>query len=195
MPTPNDDLELLELHLDAALNERDAESLRARLASDPDLLASLNTLREERALRRALFTALEPDVATADTFAKRVCKLTCAPSRPTADRRGFAYAAIAAAALVAIGFFGRGLVDSLGNRDPAAGSIRTVTRDHNTGGVQLQEVQTYQVTLRDDAGRVVAVQRFDSLEKAQEFAADLSRWQGKNDRLASSQFVVTKDRF
>jgi hypothetical protein len=59
----------------------------------------------------------------------------------------------------------------------------------------MEEITLYQVTLRDDAGKVLAVQRFDSLDKAQEFATDLARWQSRNQRLASSQFVTTTDRF
>ena len=42
---------------------------------------------------------------------------------------------------------------------------------------------------------VIGVQRFDSFEKAQEFAADLARWQSRSERLASGRFVIHADRF
>jgi hypothetical protein len=42
---------------------------------------------------------------------------------------------------------------------------------------------------------VVGVQKFDSVEKAREFAADLARWQSRSEKLASGQFVLHQDRF
>jgi hypothetical protein len=65
----------------------------------------------------------------------------------------------------------------------------------NRGTVNVQKVSTYQVTLRDENGHVVAVQRFDSIDKAQEFAADVARWQSRSERLASGRVVLTADRF
>ena len=188
--TAEHDTELLEAYLDDALDDRDVVPLRARLASEPELLASLDALREERALRRALFTALEPDGATIDTLAARLRRATQSPAQPAAWLRPLRYTA-AAAACVAAGFFVRPLLDR-GPTNPGA-ATHQVARQNKI--VDLQKIDAYQVTLRDDAGRVVAVQRFDSLDKAQEFAADLARWQGRSDRLASSQFVVTNDRF
>jgi anti-sigma factor RsiW len=193
MSPTESDLDLLESYLDESLDGDGVEALRARLAGDAELLAALNHLREERAHRRAVFTAFEPDAAALDAFTARV--LRTVKTQPVALRtwaRPLRYAA-AAAAFVAIGFFGRGLLDR--PHTPDATALQNVVRDQHSGPPRLEEITVYQVTLRDDTGKVVAVQRFDSLDKAQEFATDLSRWQSRNERLASSQFVVTTDRF
>jgi len=189
-PTDDPDLQLLDEYLDDALSPEASESLRARLETDPGLRDALSHLRTERTLRRALFTALEPDDAAVTAFATRLHHAT-QPTQPAAlSFRPLRYSA-AAAALLAVGFFTRGLVD----RRPATPTGNDLTQVAQKTGIDVQKVETYEVTLRDDAGRVVAVQRFDALDKAQEFAADLTRWQSRNERLASNHFVVTADRF
>ncbi len=95
---------------------------------------------------------------------------------------------VAAAACVLLGFFARGLLDRVPD-DPGTKVV------NKASGVDLQKVASYQVTLRDEAGKLIAVQRFDSIEKAQEFAADLARWQSHSERLASGRFVLSADRF
>ena len=187
-PTDDPDLQLLDGYLDDALSPEESETLRARLESDAHLRTTLSHLREERTLRRALFTSLEPDDAAVTAFATRLRHAT-QPTQPAAlSFRPLRYSA-AAAALLAIGFVTRGLLDHA----PANHNDANQLTQNKT--VDLHKVETYEVTLRDDAGRVVAVQRFDALDKAQEFAADLTRWQSRNQRLASNQFVVTADRF
>jgi anti-sigma factor RsiW len=196
--TPTEtDLDLLETFLDEGLDVQDVESLRARLAADPDLAAALKQLKGDRALRCSVFTALEPDDAALDAFTTRLLRTVKTPPAPRRTwLQPLRYTA-AAAALIAVGFFGRGLLDlrgvSGGSSLGTSGHI--VDLRNNKATPRLQEITVYQVTLRDDAGKVVAVQRFDSLDKAHEFAADLSRWQSRNQRLASNQFVVTTDRF
>jgi anti-sigma factor RsiW len=194
--TPTDtDLDLLESYLDESLDVREVEALRARLATDPDLAAVLQQLRDERAQRHSVFTAFEPDNAALDAFTTRVLRsVKSSPAPRRAWIQPLRYAA-AAAALIAVGFFGRGLLDLREVSGGSGTSGHMVDLRHDNATPHLQEITVYQVTLRDDAGHVVAVQRFDSLDKAQEFAADLSRWQSRNQRLASSQFVTTTDRF
>jgi anti-sigma factor RsiW len=179
MPVTETDLELLENYLDDALENAQVEALRARLTDDQDLRAAMEQIRHERATRKAFFTTLEPDDATAEALAARI-------RASIQQRRRFASIAAplrylaAAAACVAIGFFARGFFD----------------RPHSANEAQNAPITaTYQVTLRDQSGKVVAVQRFDSLQKAQEFAADLARWQSHSERLATGRFVLTTDRF
>ena len=105
----------------------------------------------------------------------------------TVSRIGFLSAA---AACVAMGFLARGWLEPKHPGD--TGNISMVGQ---TGGLKVEKIETYQVTLRDEAGNVVGVQKFNSLEKAQEFAADLARWQSRSEHLASGQFVLHKDRF
>ena len=65
---------------------------------------------------------------------------------------------------------------------------------HFHQGLEPMAREAALLTLRDEAGKVVAVQRFDSLSKAQEFAGDVSQWQRRAERLAGGQFVVRAQR-
>jgi anti-sigma factor RsiW len=182
------DIELLESYLDDALASGEVEALRARLTSEPALVLALEQLRRERAARRSYFAALEPADEDANAFAATVLAKTRAAATRS-SRSVFPWPLrylAAAAACVALGFFARGLFDK-----PAA----TDTAINPKPGVDVQRVDTYVVTLRDESQRVIGVQRFDSLEKAQEFAADLARWQARSERLASGRFVIHADKF
>jgi anti-sigma factor RsiW len=179
MAVTETDLELLENYLDDALESAQVEALRARLSDDEHLRAAMEQIRRERAARKAFFASLEPDDATADALAARI-RASIQQRRRfiniAAPLRYFA----AAAACVAIGFFARGFFDHPRPANEAQNAPLNAT---------------YQVTLRDQTGKIVAVQRFDSLQKAQEFATDLARWQSHSERLASGRFVLSRDRF
>jgi anti-sigma factor RsiW len=177
------DLELLDAYLDDALEPGETDALRARLANDGDLVAAMDHLRAERAMRQSLFANLEPDDAQVDALVSRVCGEMNRRRRFTRVLRPFRYVA-AAAACIAIGFVSRGFFSTKPDHGPTG-----------QPGVHVEQVATFQVTLRDEAGRIVAIQRFDSLEKAQEFAADLSRWQSRTERVATGRVVLTADRF
>src|SRR5205823_3518867 len=53
----------------------------------------------------------------------------------------------------------------------------------------------YQVTLRDQAGNVVGVQRFNTLEEAQEFVNDVNRMQSQHQQLRSGGARLVGDQF
>lgn len=189
MAVTENDLEMLDGYLDDALEMGEVEALRARLAGDVELASALEQVRSERAARRSFFAALEPDDA-------EVAKLT-ARVRASIDRRADFSRLLrplrylgALAACLAIGFFARGLLER-----PHAGDPSNLTVADRNRSVQVEKLESYQVTLRDDSGKIVGVQHFNSFEKAQEFAADLARWQSRSERLASGQFVLHNDRF
>jgi anti-sigma factor RsiW len=184
MPVSDQDLEQLDAYLDDALDVPEVDALRARVERDPDLAAALEQARRERATRKSLFAALEPDDATVTTLINNVRREIKRHHRTTTFARPVRLLG-ALAACLAIGFFSRGLFDRPRADQPLA-------QDKN---VTVQPVTQYQVTLRDDAGKIVAVQRFDSLDKAQAFAADLARWQARSENLAAGRFVLTADRF
>ncbi len=50
----------------------------------------------------------------------------------------------------------------------------------------------YQVALTDNAGHIVAVQHFETLEEARDFQQDVSRWQ---QHIQNVDAVIVKDRF
>ena len=47
----------------------------------------------------------------------------------------------------------------------------------------------------EDAGRVLAVQKFDSLEQAREFTDDLTKWQLRQQQLQAGQVVLVTETF
>jgi hypothetical protein len=186
------EIELVERYLDDALDMSEVEALQARLAHDPHLVATLERVRSERALRKAVYGGYEPDDAAVARTTQYAATLVRQQQNDHRRVRPLRFA-LAAAACVAIGFFGRGFFDHPNGPPEGGGSGGHLTMDPKR--VDVQKVSTYQVTLRDETGHVVAVQRFDSIDKAQEFAADLARWQSNSERLASGRFVLTADRF
>ncbi|MDB5323441.1 MAG: hypothetical protein JWN40_5072 [Phycisphaerales bacterium] len=191
MAVTDNDLELLDSYLDDALEIGEVDALRVRLTGDGELVAALDQIRSERAARRSFFAGLEPDDASTGALASRIQSSVDRRRQFAGRLRAIRYAA-AAAACVLVGFFARGIFD----RAPIAGDNSGTSLVNKSGsGVDLRKVASYQVTLRDETGKVIAVQRFDSIEKAQEFAADLARWQSHSERLASGRFVLSADRF
>ena len=166
--------EELESHLDGETPLPDAESRYSR---------QLEALRRRRADFQSWITALEPSPEEASVVAGRIMRAARAHELRSRIWRAGRWAGAAAACVLA-GFLLRGAFPHQGAGPTAGGP-----------GVQIEPVSSYQVTLRDGAGRVVAVQRFDSLDKAQEFAADLAQYHSASTRLAGGQFVVHADRF
>lgn len=185
MAVSESDFEMLEGYLDDALEMGEVELLRARLESDVELAATLEQVRGERAGRRAFFELLEPSDAAVARFTARVGASIRGRRRFALVLRAGRYVT-AAAACLAIGFFARGWFDH---------SPSKLVVDGKPGSVKVEKIEVYQVTLRDESGKVVGVQKFNSIEKAREFAADLNRWQSRSARLASGQFVLHQDRF
>ena len=192
------DLELLESYLDQSLEAGEAATLRVRLDADAQLRGALDELRADREARRAYFATMEPEPAAMEKFFSRIndaIREAEMPEEKPVKRLvpawlGWAKYAVAAAACVGLGLLIRPMVDS-GSPSPTKLAV-----DQNSNHtVNVRPVSMYEVTLRDQTGAVIAVQRFDSIEKAQEFAGDLSRWQSRSERLAAGKFVVTADRF
>jgi anti-sigma factor RsiW len=188
MAVTEQDLELLDSYLDDALEIGEVDALRARLNGDGELVAALDQIRRERAARRSFYAGLEPDDAAVGALVSKIQVSAARQKRITARARAVRSGILAAACLL-LGFYARGLID----RAPAPGNDVPLVQSQT--GVDVRRVASYQVTLRDETGKVVAVQRFDSMEKAQEFAADLARWQSHSERLASGRFVLSADRF
>ena len=175
------DIELLETYLDDALPPAEADALRDRLANEPALSAELDQLRADRALRASAFASMEADDALADRLlanAKTTGGHLAKPIRWTTPLRYIA----AAAACIALGFLAGQLMETRNPLRPAASP-------------QATAAQTYQVAITDDAGGVIAVQKFDSLEQATEFSEDLRRWQERQERVRNGQITIRSARF
>jgi hypothetical protein len=55
--------------------------------------------------------------------------------------------------------------------------------------------QIYQVALTDEDGNITAVQKFDTLEKAQSFAAEVTRWQARHEQIQNGRVLVKTSKF
>jgi hypothetical protein len=191
MALDENELEVLEGYLDDALDEREVEAVRARLAGEQEWIAALDQLRSERAMRQALFAALEPSPEDVERLVGRVNRSIERRWRFAGVLRVARWVGAAAACFIA-GF----IVHSafFADRGPGPANGREVVQPVSNTGTSVRAVEMYEVTLRDESGKVVAVQRFDSLDKAQEFANDVSQWQRRAERLAGGQFVVRAQR-
>ncbi len=165
------EIDLLEMYLDHELSVQQSAAMEERLGSDTALRQELSQLENERQLRQTVFASLEP------TEAEVANMLTLTRARMSEGeiwrrylhRAGFA---TAAAAVVAIAFVG--------------GWIGGTQR----GSSVRAQSPAYHVQIMDDAGRIMAVQKFQSLEQAKEFSEDLQQWQLRQERLLSGQVTV-----
>jgi hypothetical protein len=113
-PVTEQDLELLEDYLDGALAPDESERLYARLAEEPALADALAEARAARQTRAAVWAALEPTADQASGLADRV--MTTARQQERRSRRWqFSRFGAAAAACLAIGYFGGWLGHAGGN--------------------------------------------------------------------------------
>ena len=182
------DLELLDAYLDDALSTGERDALIDRLAREPALSAALEELRAGRDVRLRAFAANELSPAEAEAFAEAL--VSGLRKRESWRRwRRATLTAAGVAACVAIGWIGRsmwvgteqsrtrGIVDASGTADVVGGS------------------GAFQVILTDDAGKVLAVQKFGRLDEARQFASDLTRYQLQQEQVRQGQMVLVSDEF
>jgi anti-sigma factor RsiW len=168
------DVELLEASLDGELTAGESEALRTRLANEPALAVELEHLRAERKVRAEMFASLE---GGEEAVVKRaLSQMDVRQERRSQQVRRLRYA-MAAAALIAIGFL-VGWMGATGGKSNANASE-----------------PPYRVEILDDSGQVMAVQKFQSLEKAREFSDDLQQWQIRQERLLNGQVTVRSAKY
>ena len=124
----DEDLELLETHLDGALTPADAEALGRRLATDPGLLAELERLRSQRAVRQAAWSSMEPGPAEAEALVSSSIAAAVREERSAGAAR-FARRATVAAAVLLFAFAGGWMARGRSGR-PAAPPVQPAS----TGG-------------------------------------------------------------
>lgn len=177
------DLELLDEHLDGALSPEEVDRVRTRLAREPGLAAALADLEAERAARSAGWASLEPDDKQASAFARRVS--VAARRQETWSHVGrYARFGSAAAACMLLGYFvGWAGQDGPGSTGPGRGpgdgaGINQVGRggdgaDRNSA----RSAGRYRVPVGfDETGRPIT-QDFDTLDEAQRFAEEVRKLQ------------------
>ncbi len=181
--------EILELYLDGELPAHEASAVQRRLAAEPALAAQLEESRALRALRAGFFAAIEPDDAAADRAVENIRRRIGRPLHPgpqaAPDHATLPWQwiriGIAAAACLAVAFMA-GRVARLGN----------IAADRQQGA---PVPVSYQVSITDESGAVLGIQKFKSLEEAREFSDDLHRWQERQEKLLSGQITLRSGSF
>lgn len=166
-PMIEQNLELLETYLDGELPAGERDALARRLEADAALSASLEALRAERFIRGQAFESLEPDERKAQQFAWQLTqslKLGRVPSSAVA-RSGLRWqsmlrTASTVAAAIIVGF-GVGWA----TRGPWGGSGIGPSSAFPANQVSAE----YRVPLTNSRGETIALQDFESPERAREF--------------------------
>jgi anti-sigma factor RsiW len=172
------DIELLDTYLDGQIDGDEHDALRRRLVSEPELAAALAQLRHERSLRLSAFASYEPDDSHAQRITAGLQRALRRGAHHWAHWRRLGYGAAAAAAIILAFLAGAGW---MGSTNPA-GQVGATP-------------PVYKVELRDEAGRVLAEQQFQSLDKAREFSEDLNQWRYRQERLLNGNVTRRSDQF
>lgn len=179
MATDEGQVEQLEAYLDGELPPEVAEALRRREEREPALAAELDRMRAQRAMRVVAFAGMEGDEGIADRLLAGARARANEPVKVRPWMSPLRYA-VAAAACLGVGF--------------AVGRIMDGTRSGPWMTPGANE-SAYRVAITDDAGRVIAVQRFDSIEQATEFSEDLRRWQERQEQIRNGQVTIRSASF
>ena len=176
------DVELLEAMLDNELSAQQRDALNARLAKEPRLAAELEQVQGERKLRAEMFASLEGgEEALVEKILAAATPAASGKRAGVSGRAGPArwrlFYAMAAAACIVIGFL-IGWMGATGGKSNVSASPAP-----------------YRVEILDESGAVMAVQKFESLEKAREFQNDLQQWQIIQERLLNGQVTRQSDKF
>jgi len=167
------DVELLEAWLDDELTPGQAEELGVRLINEPALASELEKLRSERKVRANLFSSLE---GGEEAVVDRILSAARSSGSAGPARWRLRYA-MAAAALIAIGFL-VGWMGAMGGKSNA-----------------IAGEAPYRVEIVDESGQVMAVQKFQSLEKAREFSEDIQQWQIRQEQVLSGQVTLQSAKY
>lgn len=165
------DLALLESYLDGELSSAELQSLQQRLSGDTELSAALSRLSDDFATRQAVWTSLEGTPAESAALSRQVVR-SIRRAGFWERSRHYVRAGIAVAACLicfTAGWIGRG-------------TTATAAEKPHVQPAPLAEAHAplvFQVALTDAEGNIQAIQKFETLEAAQEFAAELSKWEAE----------------
>lgn len=186
------DLILLEEYLDGELSAADARALEERAVREPELAAELNRLKGDRQIRAKVWRMMEGDEAAVAAVANRVAssiqRRTSYAHLIRGLRIGFAAAACVVLGL-GIGFVAR---SSNSGQSPVAVGPNQSGKIAFTGTLPSQE-PGYNVQFKDQTGKVVAVQHFQSLDEARQFVQDVSQWQERQQQMHEGNIVNVAD--
>ena len=182
------DRELLEAYLDDALSATQVQHVLQRTCEEPELAAAMHELRAQRTLRIAAWRSLEPADAQAAEVARQVNSVVQRVERAKVWRR---WAQVGSATAAGLAVFLAGWIIR-GTGGPAAPTTGRSPSAINMPTVASATIS--QVALTDQAGHVLAVQKFERAEEARQFADDLMRFDARR-RTPQPAAVFSSDRF
>jgi hypothetical protein len=187
---PEHDLQLLESYLDDALAASQVEVVDARLAREPRLGEALGSLRAQRAVRAAVWQAIQGDGHATEALSQRLRRGITRHELMTRLLRGLRVGGGVAAcvALVWGGWMIRGA-----SAPSVARVVGPVPARHAV--VPVDAAGIYRVALTDEAGKVIAVQPFTKLDDARQFADDLERYEARRREVRQGSAVLVSDHF
>jgi hypothetical protein len=185
------DLELLDGYLDNALSSDELREVEDRLESDVLFIGELARLRADRELRGQVWRSMQPTEASVQTVMENIDAALERRDAWSWRLRNLRFAG-AAAALILVGF-ATGWIGRHPGQLPAPGSNAAANlTDSGKSGISRQG---FAVALKDETGRVVAVQYFDTREKAKTFEEQLNKWQDQQLQLQNGNMLLMGDRF
>lgn len=189
------DAEWLEAYLDDTLSPVQVQHVAQRLLAEPELAQAMHELRALRALRNAAWRSLEPTETQAAAMADRIAGWVRRDrGRQVAWRTARVGAAVAAALAV---FLAGWLI-----RGPTSGALARQTLGTaadvghaSPGGPSGEPAPPFQVAIMDEAGRVIAVQKFAKVEEARQFADDVMRMEVRRRQVQQGGAMLVSDHF
>ena len=219
-PVPDPDFELLENYLDGELTPAEVQRLEHRLVLETELSAALGRMSAEHAVRQAVWQSMEPGEAAARSLAAAV---GASARRSNLRRLVMKFArvsgAVAACVVLFLAGFGVGRGKAAPDNSTAGDEIPIVSGSATRPSAAAdpaayfyaverhgppqppalpaagEAATVFQVALTDEAGNITAVQKFDNLKEAQNFAAEVELWQARQQQIQSGKVVVTTSRF
>ena len=197
------DIHLLEAYLDDGLSTSEVHRLDSRLSEEPALLEVLDSLRTERAARIAVFQSLTPGQTDVDRLADAVlATVNRRHWRMVVGRYARIAAGVAACLLVgfAVGWIGRGGGKAAHPSQVPAIAVTTPAQVKSDAHLVIHapkptEPGQFQVAVLDENGNVIALQRFNKLDDARQFANDLGQYEVRRQQVQESQAMLISDRF
>lgn len=195
--------ELLSAYVDGELALEEADSLRKRIESEPQLASAVESLRADRQVRSLLWKSYEPDEAA---VARLISRVDAAVDRQTvwAYRLSKFRVGAAAAACVLIGIMlGRATINSrdIGPGGPAGPTVAQAPVGSGSGApipgvtnvsAPIAPPQQYRI-IGPDGKPVEGIRPFNSIREAQQFLDDMKFWQQEQERIKSGGSILPTD--
>ncbi|MGA2439354.1 MAG: hypothetical protein ABSH08_00215 [Tepidisphaeraceae bacterium] len=196
MAVNDTDLELLHAYLDSELPVSECEGLWRRLAIERDLMAELDHLREDHAVRSMVWNSLEPDDASIARLQAKLMRATRREDFMSWTSNALRIVASAAALILfgfTVGWLGRDRFNAAPNLANMPSSAPHVAGVGDNMGIPL--ANKVAVEVRDRSGKLVMVKQFDSMEDARLFVQAVQAGQLAAPSGGDSNVIPSMDKF